>query len=42
MALLKEIELIASSKKSRENATQNTVTEASKIIRNIKSVHEII
>ena len=39
MALLKVIELLAESKKSWEDAAQNAVTEASKYIRNIRSVH---
>ena len=39
MALLKVIELLAESKKSWEDAAQNAVTEASKSIRNIRSVH---
>ncbi len=39
MALLKVIELLAESKKSWEDATQNAVTEASKSIRNIRSVY---
>ena len=39
MALLKVIELLAESKKSWEDATQNAVTEASKTIRNIRSVY---
>jgi len=39
MALLKVIELLAESKKSWEDAAQNAVTEASKSIRNIRSVY---
>ena len=39
MALLKVIELLAESKKSWEDATQNAVTEASKTIHNIRSVY---
>ena len=39
MAKLKVIELLAESKKSWEDATQNAVTEASKSIRNIRSVY---
>ena len=39
MALLKVIELLAESKKSWEDATQNAVTEASKSIRNIRSMY---
>ena len=39
MALLKVIELLAESKKSWEDATQNAVAEASKSIRNIRSVY---
>ncbi|HBL76242.1 MAG: dodecin [Bacteroidetes bacterium GWF2_42_66] len=39
MALLKVIELLAESKKSWEDATQNAVTEASKSVRNIRSVY---
>ena len=39
MALLKVIELLAESKKSWEDAAQNSVTEASKTIRNIRSVY---
>lgn len=39
MALLKVIELFAESKKSWEDATQNAVSEASKTIRNIRSVY---
>ena len=39
MALLKVIELLAESKISWEDATQNAVTEASKSIRNIRSVY---
>jgi len=39
MALIKVIELLAESKKSWEDAAQNAVTEASKSIRNIRSVY---
>ena len=39
MALLKVIELLAESKKSWEDAAQNAVTEASKSMRNIRSVY---
>ena len=39
MALLKVIELLAESKKSWEDATQNAVTEASKSVRKIRSVY---
>ena len=39
MAVLKVIELLADSKKSWEDATQNAVIEASKSIRNIRSVY---
>ena len=39
MALLKVIELLAESKKSWEDATQNAVTEASKTVRNIRSMY---
>ncbi len=39
MALLKVIELLAESKKSWEDAAQNAVTEASKSIRNIRSIY---
>ena len=39
MALLKVIELLAESNKSWEDATQNAVAEASKSIRNIRSVY---
>ena len=39
MALLKVIELLAESKKSWEDATQNAVAEASKTIRNTRSVY---
>ena len=39
MALLKVIELLAESKKSWEDAAQNAVDEASKSIRNIRSVY---
>lgn len=39
MALLKVIELLAESKISWEDATQNAVTEASKSIHNIRSVY---
>jgi flavin-binding protein dodecin len=39
MAVLKTIELLAESTTSWEDATQNAVTEASKTIRNIRSVY---
>ena len=39
MALFKVIELIAESKKSWEEATQNAVDEVSKTIRKIHTVH---
>lgn len=39
MALLKVIELLAESKKSWEDAAQNAVAEASKTIRNIRSIY---
>ncbi|HCE57840.1 MAG TPA: dodecin domain-containing protein [Prolixibacteraceae bacterium] len=39
MALLKVIELMAESKESWEDATQKAVSEASKSIRNIRSVY---
>ena len=39
MAKLKVIELLAESKKSWEDATQNAVAEASKTIRNIRSMY---
>ena len=39
MALLKVIELLAESKKCWEDAAQNAVAEASKSIRNIRSVY---
>ena len=39
MALLKVIELLAESEKSWEDAAQNAVIEASKSIRNIRSVY---
>ena len=39
MAVLKIIELLAESGKSWEDAMQNAVTEASKSIRNIRSVY---
>ena len=39
MALLKVIELLAEPKKSWEDATQNAVAEASKTIRNTRSVY---
>lgn len=38
MALLKVIELLAESNKSWEDAAQNAVNEASKSLKNIKSV----
>jgi len=39
MALLKVIELLAESKKSWEDATQNAVSEASTTMRKIRSVY---
>ena len=39
MALLKVIELLSESNKSWEDATQNAIVEASKSIRNIRSVY---
>lgn len=39
MAIVKVIELIASSEKSIEDAIQQAVTEASKTVRNIDSVY---
>jgi hypothetical protein len=39
MALLKVIELLAESKKSWEDATQNAVSEASTSMRKIRSVY---
>ena len=39
MAILKVIELLASSNKSWEQATANAVKEASKTIKNIRSVY---
>jgi hypothetical protein len=39
MAIVKVIEVIASSEKSVEDAIQNAVTEVSKTVRNIDSVY---
>jgi hypothetical protein len=39
MSVLKVIELLADSVNSWEDATQNAVTEASKSVRNIRSVY---
>ena len=39
MAVLKVLELLSSSPKSWEEAAQNAITEASKSIRNLKSVN---
>lgn len=39
MSVIKVIELMANSKKSWEDATQNAVTHAAKTIKNIKSVY---
>jgi len=39
MAVLKVIEILANSKKSWEEATQNAVTHASRSLRNIKAVN---
>ena len=39
MAIVKVIEVIASSEKSIEDAIQNALTEASKTVRNIDSIY---
>lgn len=39
MAIVKVIEVIASSEKSFDNAVENAVKEASKTVNNIKSVY---
>lgn len=39
MAIIKVIEILANSKKSWEDATQNAVKHAAKSLRNIKSVN---
>ena len=39
MAILKAIEILANSKKSWEDATQNAVKHASKSLRNIRSAN---
>ncbi|WP_127844741.1 dodecin family protein [Psychroflexus aestuariivivens] len=39
MSIVKVIEVIATSNKSFDDATQNAVTEASKTVKNIKSVY---
>lgn len=39
MAVLKVIEILASSKESWEDATRNAVKEAAKSVKNIKSVY---
>ncbi len=39
MSVLKVIEILASSEKSWEDAAQNAVTEASKSVKNIRSVY---
>ena len=39
MAVMKVIEVLSSSKTSWEDATQNAVTQASKTVKNIKSVY---
>lgn len=39
MSIVKVIEVIATSEKSFEEATRNAVTEASKSVKNIKSVY---
>ena len=39
MAILKVIEILANSKKSWEDATQNAVKHASKTLRNIRGVN---
>lgn len=39
MAIVKVIEVIATSEKSFEEATRNALTEAAKTIKNIKSIY---
>ncbi len=39
MSILKVIEVMGSSNKSWENAAQNIVTEASKTVKNIRSIY---
>ena len=39
MSIVKVIEVLATSEKSFDDATQNAVTEASKTVKNIKSVY---
>lgn len=39
MAIVKVIELLAESKKSWEDATQNALTEAKKTVKNIESIY---
>ncbi len=39
MAILKVIEVLANSSKSWEDAAQNAVTQASKTVKNIRSVY---
>ena len=39
MAIIKVLEILASSDKSWEDAAQNAVTEASKTVRNIRSAN---
>jgi len=39
MAIMKVIEVLSSSKKSWEDATQNAVSQASKTVKNIRSVY---
>ncbi|WP_299682380.1 dodecin family protein [uncultured Dokdonia sp.] len=39
MAVMKVIEVLSSSKESWEDATQNAVSQASKTVKNIKSVY---
>lgn len=39
MAIVKIIEVISSSEKSFEDAIQNALTEASKTVKNIKSIY---
>ena len=39
MSILKVIEVMGSSDKSWENAAQNIVTEASKTVKNIRSIY---
>ncbi|MBZ9627929.1 dodecin family protein [Psychroflexus sp. CAK1W] len=39
MSIVKVIEVLATSDKSFDDATQNAVTEASKTVKNIKSIY---